>query len=93
MARLNKLRDGVADLFGKAFIYSHVRNNPFIFAGCAVNRTKAHPARTIGSTDQSSAPTPEATEQKGDPLIRDLWQNGTGSVHDMHVVNTDAKSH
>ena len=33
---------------------------------------------------------PEVTEQKGDLLIRDLWQQGTDSVHDMRVVNTDA---
>ena len=26
-------------------------------------------------------------------MIRDLWQNGTNSVHDIRVVNTDAKSH
>ena len=32
-------------------------------------------------------------EQKGDLLIRDLWQNGTESVHDMRVVNADAKTH
>ena len=31
--------------------------------------------------------------QKGDLLIRDLWANGTYSVHDMRVVNTDAKSY
>ena len=54
---------------------------------------KANPASTRGSTDQDGAPPPEATEQKGDSLIRDLWQNRTDSVHDMHVVNTDAKSH
>ena len=33
---------------------------------------------------------PEVTEQKGDLLIRDLWQQGTDSVHEMRVVNTDA---
>ena len=32
-------------------------------------------------------------EQKGDLLISDLWQNGIYSVHDMRVVNTDARSH
>ena len=32
-------------------------------------------------------------EQKGDLLIRDLWANGTDSVHNMRVVNTDAKSY
>ena len=26
-------------------------------------------------------------------LIRDLWQHGTDSVHDMRVVNTDASTH
>ena len=35
----------------------------------------------------------EATEHKGNLLIRDLWQNGTASVHNMRVVNTDAKYH
>ena len=34
----------------------------------------------------------EATEHKGDLLIRDLCQNGTDVVHDMRIVNTDAKS-
>ena len=36
---------------------------------------------------------PEVTEQKGDLLIRDLWQQGIDSVHDMPVVNTDALSY
>ena len=26
-------------------------------------------------------------------MIRDLWQNGTDSVHDMRVMNTYAKYH
>ena len=30
-------------------------------------------------------------EQKGCLLIYDLWRRGNGSVHDMHVVKTDAK--
>ena len=36
---------------------------------------------------------PIDTEQKGDLLIRDLWQQGTDSVHDMIVVNTDTLSY
>ena len=35
----------------------------------------------------------ESTEQKSYLLIRDLWQNGTDSVHNMRVTNTDAKYH
>ena len=58
-----------------------------------MKRTKATPARASGTTDRDGATPPEVTEQKGDLLIRDLWQNGTDSVHDMYVVNTYAKSH
>ena len=50
------------------------------------------PARTSGITNTADTP-PEATEQKGDLLLRDLWQNGTDSVYDMRVVSTDAKSY
>ena len=92
-ARHNELQDGVADLAGKAFTPFHVRNDPLIFVGCVVKRPKAKPAGTSGSTDQDNALLPEATEQKGFLLIRDLCQNGTDSVHDMRVVNTDAKTH
>ena len=53
---------------------------------------KAKRAGTSGTTDQDGAPPPEATEHKGDLLIRDLWQNGMDSVHNMCVVNTDAKT-
>ena len=35
----------------------------------------------------------EDMEQKGDLLIRDIWQNGTESVHEMRIVKTDAKSY
>ena len=93
MARHNELRDGVADLAGKSFTPSHVRDNPFIYSGCAVKRTKATPAGASGNSSQLVAQLPEVTEQKGDLFIRDLWQQGTDSVHDMRVVNTDTPTH
>ena len=58
-----------------------------------MKRPKAKPDGTSASTDQDGVPPPEATEQKGDLLIRDLWQNGTDSVHNMSVMKTDAKTH
>ena len=73
MARHNELRDGVADLSRKASSPSHMRNNPVIFTGCAVTSPNAKPTGTRGSTDQDDALPPEATEKKGDILIRDLW--------------------
>ena len=70
-----------------------MRDDPLIFTGSAVKRPKDKLANNSGSKDRDGAPLPEATEQKGDLLIRDIWQNGTDSVHDMGVVNTDAKTH
>ena len=87
-ARHNELRDGVADLADKAFTSSHMCDYSLIYSGCAVRRTKAMPARTNGKSDHPAAP--EVMEQKGDLLIRDLWQQGTNNGHDMRVVNTDA---
>ena len=93
MARHNDLQYKVEDLCSKDSPPSHVRNDPLIFAGRAMKSPKAKPAGTSGLTDRDGALPPEATEQKGDLLIRDLWNNGTDSVHAMRVVNTDAKTH
>ena len=90
-ARHNELRDVVADLAGTAFTPSHVRGDPFIYSGRAVSRTKPTPAGSTKPKPTSETPAaPEVTEQKGDLLIQDLWQQGTDSFHDMCVVNTDA---
>ena len=45
MARHNNLRDGVADLAGKVFTPTHVRDDPLTFTGCAVKRPKENPSR------------------------------------------------
>ena len=91
MARHNELRYELADLAGKAFTRSHVCGDPLIYSGRAVSRTKPMSAGStkIGNTRETPAG-PDITEQKGGLLIRDLWQQGTDSVHDMRVVNTDA---
>ena len=57
-----------------------------------MKRPKANPAVPSGSTNPGDTP-PEATEHKGDLLIRDLWNNGTDSVQDMLAVITDANSY
>ena len=89
----NELQDGVADLDDKAFTPSEVHDDPIIFEGCAMKSPEATPSGASGSTDRYGAPPPEATKEKEDLLICDLRQNGTDSVHNMRVVNTDAKSH
>ena len=66
----------------------HVHDDPLVFAGRAMHITKAQPD---GSTYPPSKNKSEAMEQKGDLLIRDLWQNSTNSVHDMRVVDTNDK--
>ena len=70
-----------------------MRDNPLIFTGCTVKRPKANPDRYKTTKSTAATPPLEDTEQRGDLLIHDLWQNRTDSVHNMRVVNTDAKSH
>ena len=93
MARHNELCDGVADLAGKKLAPSHVSNYSLIFSGCAVKRPKEKPYRSKATTVPAATPPLESTEEKGGILIRELWYNGTGSVHDMRVLNTYSKSH
>ena len=88
--RHNKFHDRVVDLAGKAFTPTHVCDDPLIFSGRAMQRTKT---QTAGPTHPPSKNNSESTEHKGDLLIRDLWQNGTNSVHGMRVMNTGTKSH
>ena len=57
-----------------------------------MKRKKAKPSSPSDTTDPDYTLL-EATEQKGDLLLRDLWQNGTDSIHDPRVVNTGAKSY
>ena len=61
MVHHNEIRDGVADLSGKAFTPSHVRNDPLIFVGRGVKRTKAKPARASGKIDRDGASLPDVT--------------------------------
>ena len=70
-----------------------MRNDPLIYSGRAVKRTKATPAGAGRTSTQSEVQPPKVTEQKGDLLIRDLWKQGTDSVNNMRVVNTDALTH
>ena len=70
-----------------------MRDKPLIFTGCAVKRPDANLARSKSTTVTAATPLLEATEQKGDLVICDLWQNETDSVHDMRIVNIDGKSH
>ena len=59
-----------------------------------MSRTKSKPARSnIKKSSETTTAAPEVMEQKGDLLFRDLWQQGTYSVHDMRVGNTDALSY
>ena len=92
-ARHNELRDGATNLAGKAFTPSHVRDNPLIYSGRAVKRTKDKPTRESRNKYHTVAPPPEVMEHKGDLLIRDHWKQRTDSVNNMRVVNTDTQSH
>ena len=55
-----------------------------------MSRKKPKPSGSkLTTPPDATTATLEVTEPKGDLLIRDLWQQGTDSVHDMRVMNTD----
>ena len=88
--RHNKIHDGVDDLSVKAFTPLHVRDDPLIHTGCAVQEVNAHTTVTLPT---NSPVTIENSDQKGDLLIHNLWKIGTNIIHGMHVLNTDALSY
>ena len=85
----NELRYGVAKLAGKAFTPAHVRNNPNLHGSrCAGGEGQRRSKReSCGGTTSGRGGV------EGDLLIRYLWTQGTDSIYDMHVVNTDAISY
>ena len=70
-----------------------MHNNILIFTGCAMKRPKEKPVRSKAATVTAAILLLEARKQNRNLLIRDLWKNGTDSVHDMRVMNIDAKYH
>ena len=65
----NEIRDRVLDLAGKPFTPTHMRDKPFIFAGCTVKSTTA---KQDMSKTTPSKKKPKATEHAGDLLICEL---------------------
>ena len=78
------LLDGVANLSGKAFIPTHMCDNPKIYTGRSVHG---------GKNNLKYSPSKDVGELKWCILIRDLWTQGIDSIHNMRVVNTDATSY
>ena len=69
-ARHNELRDDVADLAGEAFTPSHARNDPLIYSGCTVRRTKRTPAVSNKNTPSEKLAVPDVMEQRATFLSR-----------------------
>ena len=67
-----------------------MRNEPKIFTGRAVRGGEARGKESGKGKEEHP---PEEGEEKEDLLIWDLWAQGTESIHDIRVVNTDAVSY
>ena len=83
-ARHNELLDGVADLAGKSFNPSHVRDDPLIYSGRAVRRTKPTPA---GSTKPNPLPVRQQQRQRS-RSIRATFLSGTSGNRGLTVLTT-----
>ena len=65
-------------------------DDPLIYPGHAMQKVKAQPT---WSPPNSPPAYRDMSEQKGGLRIRDLWQIGTDSIHNMRVVNNGTISH
>ena len=83
-ARHSELRYGLSDLAIKAFNPTHVHDDLKTYTGRAV---------LGGKVKLNGSPSKDKGELKGGILIKDLWTQGTDSIQDMHVINTDATSY
>ena len=81
-AHHNEIRDGVADLAGKAFTPTHVRDDPLIFSGRAVKRTNAEPAR------QAETATTQKCSRQRSRNRRVIFLSGTSSNRGQTVFTT-----
>ena len=63
-ARHNELCDGVADLANKAFTPAHVRDDPLIYSGRAMSRTKPKPADSKLTTPSEITTTRRSEERR-----------------------------
>ena len=90
MASHNELCYRVADLAGKAFNPSHVRDNPLIYSGRAVKRTKASPARETATAVIQQR---QRSRKRRDNFLSDTSVNRRPTVHDMRFVNTHAPTY
>ena len=81
----NEVRDEIGDIVLKAFTLTAGRDEPRI-----------HLSRPAATESQSSSARPSVatpSDERGDLLIRGLWQKGTDGIIDVRVVNLDAASH
>jgi hypothetical protein len=91
ISRHNEIRDELVDLASKALTPSAVRDEPRI-------HTTSRPAEPVRTSDQNPAPVirnlhkRQQGEERGDVLIRGLWQQGTGAIIDVRITDLDAKS-
>jgi hypothetical protein len=78
--RHKELRDALCDMASRAFPPSAVRDEPYIHRCCP---TQAR---------QPCTPMAE-NEDRGDLLIRGLWERGTGCILGVRVTDTDAPTY
>jgi hypothetical protein len=87
ISRHNEIRVELVDLASRAFTPSAVRDEPKIYP--------CRPAVELRTTDQQPVIRnlrKHQGEERGDVLIRGLWQKGTDAIIDVRITDLDAKT-
>ena len=88
-SRNNAIRDELVDLESKAFSPSAVRNKPKISIGRAP-KEKTPELQEAPTVKKLLSDHP--SDERGDVLIRGLWEQGTDYIIDVCLTDVDAKS-
>ncbi len=89
--RHNEIRDELADFAEKAFCASAIRSEPKIHLCCDNEEKKANQSENEPAVKKNLCK--QNGEERGDLLIRNLWNNGTDCIIDVRCTDTDAKSY
>jgi hypothetical protein len=91
--RHNEIRDELHDLAAQAFNNSSVRDEPQIHPSRHEEQKEASEESPESQQVIRTLSKQASSEERGDILIRNLWQNGTDCILDVRITDTDAASY
>ena len=82
----DEIKDELIDIASRASMPLAVRNE------LVINPCHANTYSTAADANSTTAEVEATNRNRGDVLIRGLWERGTDRILDIHITDTDGKS-